>query len=283
SPAITVADMGGDTIGNPAPVVDRATGYIWLLLTRNPGDVAEKAIAAGLSGHTRTVWVTHSKDDGLTWAAPTDITGATKLPEWSWYATGPVNGIQLKSGRLIIACDHNRGDTSKRYAHVIFSDDHGATWKLGGSSGPLTNESTIAELNDGRLLLNMRSYAGKNRRTVATSTDGGLTWTDPVIDDALIEPVCQGSLLRFGKGRNALLLFSNPADSKRVNMTVRASRDEGKTWVAARSLHSGPSAYSNLVELNSRTAGILYERGESKNYERIVFETIDIPNLMKVH
>jgi len=66
SKAITVADFGPDTIGNPAPVVDRRTGTIWLLLTRNLGDVQEKRILPGLSGPTRTVWVTHSKDDGLT-------------------------------------------------------------------------------------------------------------------------------------------------------------------------------------------------------------------------
>jgi sialidase-1 len=269
SPAITVADFGKDTIGNPAPVVDRRTGTIWLLLTKNPGDVPEKSIQPGLTGATRTVWVTHSKDDGFTWATPLDITASTKLPEWTWYATGPVNGIQTKSGRLVIPCDHDKGDTSKRYSHVIYSDDSGATWKLGGSAGPHSNESTVAELADGTLMLNMRSYRGRNRRTVSLSRDGGLTWSDPVDDGALIEPVCQGSLLRFGKG---LLLFSNPASAKRVNMTVRASRDDGKTWFASKSLHAGPAAYSNLVEIDRQTAGILYERGEASSYDRISFE-----------
>src|ERR1700741_2961982 len=40
--AKVLADFGADTIGNPAPVVDRKTGVILLLLTRNPGDVTEK-------------------------------------------------------------------------------------------------------------------------------------------------------------------------------------------------------------------------------------------------
>ena len=271
SKAITVADFGPDTIGNPAPVVDRRTGTIWLLLTRNLGDVQEKQILPGLSGATRTVWVTHSKDDGRTWATPVDITASVKLPDWSWYATGPVNGIQLRTGRLVIACDHNRGDATRRYSHVIYSDDAGKTWKLGGSAGPDCNESTVVELRDGSLMLNMRSYAGKNRRAASISRDGGLTWSEPVSDDVLIEPVCQASLIGFGKGKRRVLLFSNPADNKRVNMTVRLSRDEGKTWSASRTVHAGPSAYSNLVELNGKTVGLLYERGDAGPYERITF------------
>jgi sialidase-1 len=215
--------------------------------------------------------VTHSRDDGLTWAKPVDITASVKLPDWTWYATGPVNGIQLRTGRLVIPCDHVRGDVSRRYSHVIYSDDGGKTWKLGGSAGPDCNESTVVELADGALMLNMRSYAGKNRRAVSTSRDGGLTWSEPVLDDALVEPVCQASLIRLGKGKNAFLLFSNPAATTRVNMTVRISLDEGKTWSGSKTFHPGPSAYSNLVELDGETAGLLFERGEADRYERITF------------
>lgn len=271
SAAITVADLGTDTIGNPAPVLDRRTGTIWLLLTSNPGDVQEKKILPGLSGATRTVLVTHSRDDGRTWATPTDITASVKLPDWSWYATGPVNGIQLRTGRMLIPCDHNRGDATRRYSHVIYSDDGGKTWKLGGSAGPDCNESTVAELADGSLMLNMRSYAGKNRRAVSISRDGGLTWSPPVLDETLVEPVCQASLIAFGKGKRRVLLFSNPAGTRRVNMTVRLSRDGGKTWCASKTVHAGPSAYSNLIELKGNEVGLLYECGESGPYERITF------------
>src|SRR5437016_2492805 len=36
-----VADEGTDTVGNPCPVIDRSTGTIWLLLTRNLGSDTE--------------------------------------------------------------------------------------------------------------------------------------------------------------------------------------------------------------------------------------------------
>jgi sialidase-1 len=276
SAAITVADFGTDTVGNPAPVVDRRTGTVWLLLTRNPGDVQEKKILPGLSGATRTVWVSHSKDDGRAWATPADITAAVKLPEWSWYATGPVNGIQLRTGRMVVPCDHNRLDATRRYSHVVYSDDGGKSWKLGGSAGPDCNESTVVELSDGSLMLNMRSYAGKNRRAVSVSRDGGLTWTPPALDEVLVEPVCQASLIGFGKGKRRVLLFSNPAATERVNMTVRLSRDGGRTWSVSKTVHAGPSAYSNLIELKGNEVGLLYERGETGRYERITFARFPI-------
>src|SRR5262245_7801022 len=37
-------DEGTDTIGNPCPVIDRSTGTIWLLLTKNVGSDTEKQI-----------------------------------------------------------------------------------------------------------------------------------------------------------------------------------------------------------------------------------------------
>ena len=264
-----VADMGEDTIGNPAPVVERRSGEIILLMTRNPGRITEKQIVDGTAGGTRTVWITRSRDDGATWAPPREITAEAKRPDWSWYATGPGNGIQLHNGRLVIPCDHIRKDNRAYHAHVIYSDDRGATWKIGGIAGEQTNESAVAELRDGSLLLNMRSYAGRNRRATARSLDRGLTWSPVELDPALVEPVCQASLIRGSE--KGTLLFSNPAAVTRTNMTVRLSRDGGATWPMARTVHAGASAYSSLAMLRDRSAGLLYERGERSPYERITF------------
>lgn len=263
-----ISDMGTDTIGNPCPVEDRRTGRIWLLLTRNPGNLTEREIEKEGSRGTRTVWVTSSADGGKTWDQPRDITETAKDPGWGWYATGPGNAIQLRSGRMVVPCDHRRFAGQARHSHVIYSDDHGRTWKIGGSAQPDTNECAVVELNDGSLLLNMRSYAKKNRRATARSTDGGLTWTDFSHDDALIEPVCQASFIRFDRKH---LLFSNPASTKRERMTVRVSRDEGRTWEKSRVLHEGPAAYSALAVLKGGAIGCLYERGEKSSYDRITF------------
>ena len=257
-----VADMGADTVGNPTPVVERKTGSIFLLMTRNPGSVTERQ-----TGTTdRTVWITRSTDDGAVWSAPLEITSQVKLPDWTWYATGPGNGIQLRSGRLVIPCDHNTRD-GRRYSHVIYSDDRGATWRIGGIAEEKTNESAVAELTNGELLLNMRSYHGKNRRAVQRSRDGGLTWSTLSLDDALIEPVCQASMITSGKW----VLFSNPAATTRTRMTVRLSADGGRTWITSRVIHEGPAAYSSLAALRGGAIGLLYERGDGAPYEKITY------------
>lgn len=263
-----MVDFGEDTIGNPCPVQDRTTGTIWLLLTRNPGHLTEREIEKDSSRGTRTVWVTHSDDDGKTWAPPADITAWTKDPGWGWYATGPGNGIQTRAGRMVIPCDHRRFKGQERHSHIIYSDDHGKTWKMGGSAQRDTNECAVAELSDGSLLLNMRSYAGRNGRALARSTDGGLTWTDCGLDAALIEPVCQASMIAYDA---RWLLFSNPASTKRERITVRASNDDGNSWPHARVLHEGPAAYSSLATLKDRTIGCLYECGEKSSYDTITF------------
>jgi sialidase-1 len=266
-----VADWGSDTVGNPTPVVERKTGAILLLLTRNPGTVTERQIIAGTAPVGRTVWMVRSKDDGATWSAPVDLTSQVKRDDWTWCATGPGNGIQLRSGRIVIPCDHNQRDDNSRHSHLIYSDDGGATWKIGAVAEADTNESAVAERQDGSLLLDMRSYHGKNRRAEQVSRDGGLTLGPLRLVDALIEPVCEASLISAGKGR---MVFSNPASKRRENLTVRQSLDDGKTWTVSQTIYAGPSAYSSLALLKGRTVGLLYERGEKSPYEKIVFTRI---------
>jgi sialidase-1 len=162
------------------------------------------------------------------------------------------------------------------HSHLIYSDDHGRSWKIGATADAGTNESQVVELSDGRLLLNMRNHPGKseNFRLIATSRDRGQTLSSASPDRALIEPPAQASLIRFdgdGQNRRQHLLFANPASAKRERMTVRVSDDEGQTWPVARVIHEGPAAYSSLAVLSDRTIGLLYERGERAPYEKITF------------
>jgi len=262
-----IADMAQDTVGNPAPVLDRKSGAILLLATSNPGTVTERQTGP----RDRTVFLLRSTDDGATWSQPAEITAQVKKTDWTWYATGPGNGIQLRGGRLVIPCDHNAAG-GVRYSHVIYSDDRGATWKIGGIAEEKTNESAVVELKGGELLLNMRSYHGRNRRAVQRSKDGGLTWGPLRLDETLIEPVCQASMITDTKGR---VLFSNPAATTRTRMTLRISVDGGHTWAASRVIHEGPAAYSALAMLRGGAIGLLYELGEAGPYERIAFARVD--------
>jgi len=270
SPMTVVADHGADTIGNPCPVIERSTGRILLPLTGNPGNMKESQIAERETGGTRTVWIASSDDDGHTWSRPREITSETKLPEWTWYATGPGNGIQLRTGRLLIPCDHDVYETRGHHSHVIYSDDRGETWHIGGSTLAGTNESTVVELSDGSLLLNARGDKIGKRRATSRSTDGGMTWSPWTLDEALIEPQCQGSLIAC-PGHPDWLVFSNPASMARIALTVRLSRDGGRNWQSARLVHGGPAAYSSLAAIRDGSIGLLYEAGERSPYETISY------------
>ena len=276
SPLQVIGDDGPNTFGDPCPVVDRRTGAIWLLTTHSRGTDREDDIIAGRSAASRTVWLMKSSDDGETWSAAVDLTASAKRPEWTWYATGPGVGIQTASGRLVIPANHAVAGTPVHQSHVIFSDDGGAHWQIGGSADAGTNESQVVELADGRLMLNMRNHPPKpeNFRMISTSDDGGRSWSKASPDPVLIEPPAQASLLRLTTAKTGdrnRLLFSNPASARRERMTVRVSYDEGVSWPVSRILHDGPAAYSSLVVLPDRSIGLLFERGDRSAYEKITF------------
>src|SRR5262249_39520546 len=172
-------------------------------------------------------------------------------------------------------CDKAVVGTRMYGSHVIFSDDHGASWKLGGIVGDYTNECQAAELADGNVLINMRSYHGQNRRAVATSRDGGVSWSEVILDRALVEPVCQASLLRYPSGKRPLL-FSNPASMQREKLTARASFDDWKTWAAAKGPHAGPAAFSCLTVPPGGRGGWLLEGGGASPDEAITFARVSL-------
>jgi sialidase-1 len=249
-------------------------------MTWNLGEDHEPDIIDEKSKDTRRIFVTSSSDNGKTWSIPKEITGSVKKENWTWYATGPCHGIQIEKGkykgRLVIPCDHIEAGSKKYYSHVIYSDDKGNTWELGGTTQQdQVNECVVAELPDGNLLLNMRNYDRTQKsRKISFSDDGGFTWSPIQPDTALIEPICQASLIYIMK--NKKLWFLNPAsDNNRTNMTLKSSNNSGKTWKIEKVLHSGPSAYSDLTLINKNTLGCIYEGGKLSPYEGIVFTTFE--------
>ncbi|AXE85460.1 sialidase family protein [Streptomyces sp. Go-475] len=293
--SLQVAARNGDALaGNPAPVVLH-TGRVLLVHVRNAALATEDAIRRGkvTAADGRRVWVQHSDDEGLTWSAPREITQETKKPQWRWYATTPGHAIQLSTGRVVVPANHSLpptgtdNGTEGRYngGHCLLSDDEGATWRIGyvddNTDGYINaNETTAAELPDGRAYFNTRNDSpSPGTRADAHSADGGQTLVKPFRPQAgLSAPVCQASVLQLRDPD--VLLYSGPADPGfRALMTIRASTDGGTTWRPAHTVDGLPAAYSDLVRVDPDTVGLLYETGDFSAYETITFRRVPVAEL----
>ncbi|ELS53095.1 sialidase family protein [Streptomyces viridochromogenes] len=303
-PLTVVAAGDGDTRGNPAPVVDPRTGAVVLVTSYNSGAVTEAEIMRGEATpeQSRRVFVQRSLDDGRHFSAPRDITRQVKPANWRWYATGPGHAIALRrgpyAGRLVVPSNHSAApaagsaDTGQepRYygAHAIYSDDGGRNWRVGFVDDSYdglanANESTAAELPDGRLYFSARDQHGTStgNRLDSHSGDGAETLdrpytVQPTLNDV---PVVEGSALQL-PGPGSPLLFSAPSvPTARQAMAVWRSTDGGATFTKALTLSERRAAYSDLVPLGRRTVGVLYETGVTGTYETIEFRRLPVADL----
>ncbi|MFF8938186.1 exo-alpha-sialidase [Streptomyces paradoxus] len=288
-PLQVVTEGAGDTHGNPAPLVDRRTGRILLAETYNTGrtDAGNCSVPCDRTPHLQ-----YSDDDGRTWSEPRDLSDQILPGHWnSWYATGPVHGIQLTrgkhAGRLVFGVNTetwNGSRVSANHAALIVSDDGGDSWRIGATDtwpiGPdgmfrqKPSEVTLTERADGALLVSGREQDGTDlgHRSQTLSRDGGDSFATPFRDlPDLYTPQVQGATLRLG-GR---MLMSAPADpDRRRTMMVRSSYDGGRTW---ESVDRGTvvttdwSGYSDMVAVGGATVGLLYEGGAVDARDEIRF------------
>ncbi|WP_416518853.1 sialidase family protein [Streptomyces achromogenes] len=301
-PLTVVAAGHGDTRGNPAPVVDPRTGTVVLVTCGNSGGVTEARIMRGevTPERGRRVYVQRSADDGRHFTAPRDITDAVKRPDWRWYATGPGHALALTrgphTGRLLIPANHSAappagspdtGQEARYYGgHALYSDDVGHTWHLGFTDADYdgvtnANETSAAQLPDGRVYLAARDQNGTapGNRLYGYSGDGGLTLDRPyAVQPALnAVPVVQGSVLQPDTP-GAPLLFSAPSvPTARRALALWAGTDAGRGFLPLRTLTDRPSAYSDLVQLDARHIGVLYETGTDSPYETLQFRRVPLP------
>lgn len=301
----TIVDYDALQAGNPAPVFDSSDPAFpegRLFLFYNTGNNHEGEIRRGKG--LREVWYKTSTDGGNTWSEGVNITTEVHRPnqpnvnpaynfkeDWRHYANTPGHATQIQNGkykgRLYIAANHSEGEPHKQaedyFAHSFYSDDHGKTFKLSQNLDiPGSNESTAAEISGNSLMLNARNQKGDKRfRIVAISKDGGESWDNTYFDENLPDPVCEGSILSLGRKRGKhILAFSNAAhQTKRDNLTLRISFDEGKTWRINKVIDKSTNqqdrdytAYSDIVMISKKSVGVLYEKD---SYSQIIFTVVD--------
>ena len=221
-----------------------------------------------------------SSDDGKTWSDPVNLTGMIKPEDWYLLCPCPGNGITMSDGTLVVPVS-GRDRYVDPFASIIYSHDHGMTWKLAQriaySQG---GECTIAELTDGSLMLNthLRSNAGLsiedgNGRGVVTTSDLGRSWNLHPTDHTLIEPPCEASLLSHryisdeGETQDIMVFFNPHSCEARVDLTLQTSTDDGFSWPEKRHIiiDEGPSnGYSSMTSIDGKTIGLLYESSNAQ-------------------
>lgn len=254
---------------NPATVVDRSNGRVWVLYLRCKPERNTHTARPGTDDSQ--VLARTSDDNGETWSEPIDLTHVSRDfndPKWRCTVVGPGGMIQTRSGRLIAACW--RFEPFGNF--TIYSDDHGKTWRrsalVPGNEG---DECQLVELADGRLLMDIRQEKGANR-FFSVSEDGGETWS-PHRQGLSVSPVACAIERLAGKsaGGRDKILWTGPKGPDRQNLVMRISENEGESFPVERLIAAGHAAYSDLTVLKDGSVGVLWERGADHGYQFITF------------
>lgn len=289
-------------IGDPAVLYDHTTGTIWVAALWISGfsetDMLWWASKPGMKPtETGQFVLIKSTDDGLTWSEPINITEQIKDPAWQLFFQGPGAGITLNDGTLVFPAQFKAdigekaldGGQYTPHSTIVYSKDGGETWHVGTGAKPNTTEAQVVQLADGSLMLNMRDDLNRrvkdetNGRAVAVTDDLGETWTiHPSSNSALQEPNCMASIIDTyveAEGqKQQVLFFSNPNDKEaRINMTIKASLDQGHTWPEEHQVLLNETqgfGYSCMTMVDENTVGILYEGAKELYFQKVPVEEL---------
>lgn len=162
------------------------------------------------------VYQRYSDDSGRSWSPPEIIYEKAGAGCRS-------NGIKLSSGELILPIH----GYSNPVAGVLKSTDRGRTWKRYGQVKTTTvaHEPSCAELKNGDIMMVLRT--GDGFLWQAFSKDKGETWS-PAEKTGIVAVRSSHNLFSLSDGR--IILTHNPSATARTPLTMRISKDSGKSW-----------------------------------------------------
>lgn len=277
---------------DPGIIVDQITGEIFCFavwMNGKPGHhqwVGDGSQPGFDIGKSAQLLMVRSTDDGLTWSAPENLTRKLKEEFWWLLAPSPQSGLCLPDGTLVMPVQGRTArDTLATFATIMVSRDHGKSWLVGKPGYRGGTECQAAQLGDGSIMLNVRNDH-ERFRAVAVTKDLGQSWEPHSTSrKTLIEPNCNGSLMRFDYLRDGtpqhVLLFANPHSQKgRTHHTIQVSFDDGLTWPDSHHwlLDEGRGAgYPSLTPVDRDHVGIVYEGSQA----HLVFEKLPIKDLLE--
>jgi len=204
-----------------------------------------------------------SDDDGITWRHDVITDQLKDANTLGIFATSGMGG-RISSGEFAgrLLQTFVLRNKSALLSAIGYSDDHGENWCLGALI-PSGNETAIAGLNDGSVLIHSRATP---YRISGRSVDGGVSLTVLEPDLALPDPSDNGSLTVLSSG-DVICTHNHDSDLRR-NTVIKRSTDAGRTWSSGICIEADSSAYSTACELADGSIGVLYERNA---YQEIVF------------
>jgi sialidase-1 len=286
----TLYERPGYSVFNGNLVEDRQTGQVlatciafptkegadWFLKTWIPADGGFDLI--------------RSLDDGQDWSSPEHHIPAPNADEWRGGAAFNNNhGVQLTrgphAGRLVLGARVFKKGVYEGRAKggVIYSDDHGKTWHVGGAGfptdGSLNGEVALCETSTGAVYVNYRNSdrrANPRRRLYSRSRDGGASFYEEGAEEDLPAHGCNAGLVSFaveGEEKPIAMLLTYPREPSRHKLTCYFSSDDGQSWSAAKEISNG-GGYSDVAVLPDRIILVLYEQSRAAGLHLARFRLI---------
>ncbi len=188
------------------------------------------------------IYIRRSIDNGLTWG---DAQRITDEPQGYSITSSGHRVLRLSTGRILLPVGYSATvndvyGSDRAIGYVWYSDDEGHTWHRSLDALTLPHaalEPSVAELKNGNILLSLRT---REERVIyqSISTDGGLTWAQPVKID-IQSPSATNTVMRLPAKGDIALFWNNDFSEKgtdRRPLTVVLTSDDGLSYHNLRSL-----------------------------------------------